>query len=209
MFAGGSKTIFQNMIGRSRFGSSWLARIRCRWIRRFRMRIHRMINFWIFISVGRIWKRLKIWNQVWLSRISSGWMDRTSNGLSSVIFRLTLSQLAAIFFLKFPDTVWILLIWFLLFSSGIRPFVEPITEGSFEGFELVPLCFWAFVVGLEAPGTRFGLDSFLLFYDNMIHNIWPIFIIFFLLSQNNSFRSIVPLSLLWWLKFTFRSFVLE
>ena len=115
--------------------------------------------------------------------MSPGWVDRTGNGFSSVIFRLTLSQLAAIFFLKFPDTVWILLIWFLLFSSGIRPFVEPITEGSFEGFELVPLCFWAFVVWLEAPGTRFGLDSVLLFYDNMIHNIWPIFIIFFIVSK--------------------------
>ena len=76
---------------------------------------------------------------------------------------LTLSQLAAIFFLKFPDTVWILLIWFLLFSSGILPFVEPITDGSFDGFELVPFLELAVEVGFDA--ARFGLDSFLLFYD--------------------------------------------
>ena len=141
MFAGGSKTIFQNVIGRSRFGSSWLAS----WIPR--MRVHRMINFWIFISVGWIWKRLKI-----------RFYPRVGTGSFGVIWgQLTLSQLAAIFFLKFPDTVWILLIWFLLFSSGILPLVEPITDGSLVDvpeFD-VPLC-----VGFEAPGTRFGLDSF-------------------------------------------------
>ena len=53
----------------------------------------------------------------------------------------------------------------MLFSSGILPFVEPITDGSVDGFELVPLFELVVEVGFEAGGTRFGLDSFLLFYD--------------------------------------------
>ena len=58
----------------------------------------------------------------------------------------------------------------MLFSSGILPFVEPITDGSLDGFELVPLFELVVEVGFEAGGTRFGLDSFLLFYDVVSHN---------------------------------------
>ena len=184
MFAGGSKTIFQNVIGRSRFGSSWLAS----WIPR--MRIHRMINFWIFISVGWIWKRLKIQLGSVLGHLGSTYSLPIGGNFLFEISRycLNITNLVFAFFKRHPSVSRTYHRRFISWCSRIR---------------CSTLC------GIWSSRNKIWTWFFFYCFTTLwvIINdeiLWEI-----LLSKNNSLRSVVPLSLFWWLKLSFRGFILK